>query len=318
MSKLVQIVKKNYKLVSVLLVVIVAIVAVGSKKVTYSNDVSDGVNINCQEEIEYNKNFVCDIFLNSSLLVPKGISFNYMFSDKIKIINFAPAAGWKIVDDNTEDSGIVLVNLDNENEFVEIGNIELLITDNISSDYEIGLKDIIIGDGEITTAKLDDLTTEITVESDNLNYEISFDQSLVVDYDNKYINNLYVGNTVDDLISKINIEEGYVIIYDNNDNIKEVDELISTGDILKSYFRDELKEEYQLSLIGDSNGDGIFNTSDLYLWRQHYVGNNKLSGVYEETLDFDSNGKVNTSDLFNIRKAIVNGYNNTLNQLKKG
>lgn len=147
-------------------------------------------------------------------------------------------------------------------------------------------------------------------------YKLVFDDTLVVDNESKYIKYLYAGTTISQIKSLVTVTDGDVEIFDKDGNKKNDDDIVYTGDVLKSYFQNEIKDEYEIAVIGDGNGDGKFSIKDLTKWRQHYVKINELSGVYEIALDFDQNGSVSINDLINFRKAIVNGYSKTLEQLK--
>lgn len=315
MNKMINIIKKNYKLILGASIIIIAIISLAIKRGTYSTSTNlDEITISCQDEIKYKESFICQISLNTSLLNYKGISFNYNNDDAVEVKNIIPTSEWDFI--INEENGAVLINLENENEVTEIGNIEFFINDNSKSNYQIGFTNITIGDGEAAEAKLEDVNLEISVIQEEINYEIIFDDLLIVDRDNKYIKFLTVDTKVSELFSKVNVEEGNIVIYDKDGNIKNDNDNIATGDILKSYFHEELKDEYKLSVIGDANGDGKFNTTDLYLWRQQYVKNINLTDVHEIALDFDSNGVINTTDLFNIRRAMVDGYVYVLEQIR--
>ncbi len=61
-------------------------------------------------------------------------------------------------------------------------------------------------------------------------------------------------------------------IYKNNNEI-DYSQPLGTGYKLKTYFNDELKNEYTLSVSGDLNGDGIANVTDVAKLYQHLRGN---------------------------------------------
>ena len=145
-------------------------------------------------------------------------------------------------------------------------------------------------------------------------YREIFDSSLTIDEDNKYIKNLTVGTLVSDFISKITVNGGVVHVYDNAGNVKENDDLIATGDEVIIYTTaGKTMNEYRLSVLGDSNGDGKMSLTDLAQFRKHLVNwvnpttgvEFKLAGVYSEAFDLNGDGKISILDLAIMRKKIV-------------
>ena len=90
--------------------------------------------------------------------------------------------------------------------------------------------------------------------------------------------------------------------------------LPSYGDYWVFKVTDNIEEQYQISVIGDVSGNGIFNGNDIVLTRRHIVGWKnpqtgeiyELSGVYEYAMDFSMNGIVNGNDVSSMRRKLVN------------
>ena len=114
-------------------------------------------------------------------------------------------------------------------------------------------------------------------------------------------------------MDKIVIQNGIVKVFNSSSDEKKENDILATGDILRVYVNDEIKEEYVLSIIGDSNGDGNIDLIDLSHIRKHIVGwinpNTNIiqyqTGVNYYALDFNKDDKVDLIDLSKMRKIIV-------------
>lgn len=142
---------------------------------------------------------------------------------------------------------------------------------------------------------------------------LEFDDELTVDEDNKYVKYIMDETTVNNLFNKIAVTGGTKKILDKEGNEKTGDAILVTGDVLNIYLDDEVKSQYTISIMGDSNGDGKVNLVDLVQMRKHIVGwKNPQTGVIERQtgvqffgFDLNKDGKVNLVDLVIIRKMIV-------------
>lgn len=140
----------------------------------------------------------------------------------------------------------------------------------------------------------------------------SFDYSLYVDYDNDKIVNIVDGTKVSDIVSKVYFgnSKSSVMVTNKKNEVKSTNDLIFTGDIL--VINDKYK--YELSVIGDSDGEGTVDLQDLLLIRRQIVGwinpetGKKFSqkGVYYDSIDMNRDGYVDLLDLLLMRKKIVN------------
>ncbi|MBQ2872826.1 MAG: cadherin-like beta sandwich domain-containing protein [Bacilli bacterium] len=141
-------------------------------------------------------------------------------------------------------------------------------------------------------------------------YNLVFENTLTIDNDNKYIKHLTIGTSVSQFIDLVTVVGGNVFIYDKDGNEKNNIDIIATGDILRSYLGDKLMDEYKLSVIGDSNGDGKLSLLDLAQFRKHYVKwvnpntgvKFEVTGAYEQAFDFNKDGRISIVDLAIMRK----------------
>ena len=76
-------------------------------------------------------------------------------------------------------------------------------------------------------------------------------------------------------------------------------EIIGTG--MKLVLDDE--KEYELSIIGDVDGDGIIGLKDLIKINRQRLGKNVLTGIYLESGDVNNDGEITLKDLVQINRA---------------
>ena len=204
---------------------------------------------------------------------------------------------------------IVLYNVMDYDTFVDY----VSITDGIN--YKI-----LNGSDEITSGNIDnDMILEIYYNNVKLDsyeifvYKLNFNDNTTINNENKYIKYLTVGTTVGDFIKDALTTTAVVHVYDSKNNIKNNDDIIKTGDVLKIMIADEVMDEYTLSILGDANGDGKFTGLDLSIMRKHLVSWRNTStgvifevkGVYKEAFDFNQDEKLTGLDLAIMRKKLV-------------
>ncbi len=79
---------------------------------------------------------------------------------------------------------------------------------------------------------------------------------------------------------------------------------IRTGDVLKIAFSDETLE-YTLSVLGDVNGSGTVDLSDVIKLHQHNIDISHLTGAYLTAGEVNGNGNVDLSDVIKLHQFIL-------------
>ena len=93
-----------------------------------------------------------------------------------------------------------------------------------------------------------------------------------------------------------------VVVKDINGNNKTNNKLV-TGD--KIEITTDVKEIMEIAISGDINGDGGITASDYVMIKNHIMGNNVLTGVYEKAADYSGDNAITASDYVKIKNYIM-------------
>ena len=130
---------------------------------------------------------------------------------------------------------------------------------------------------------------------------IIFNYDLNVDNDNMIIKYLYDGTLVGDLLSKVssNLSNTEIVIYDINGNVKNNDNVLVSGDkLVLKYINGNSILEYDLSVLGDVDGNGIVDLLDVNKLFEYYRNYSDMNSYYvnagdvkfdEGDISFDEN-----------------------------
>ena len=102
--------------------------------------------------------------------------------------------------------------------------------------------------------------------------EVEFSYKFDIDIENKIIKNITAGTKVSDILKEIkNTTSSNIKLLNSDGTEKTNNDIIKTGDLLQIYIDDNKKNEYIFSVIGDCSGDGLVNSLDLVQLRKHIV-----------------------------------------------
>ncbi len=119
------------------------------------------------------------------------------------------------------------------------------------------------------------------------------------------VQGIKVFTTVQEFLARLD-ETLYAVVYDQNGEICQEDDYITTNTIIRVEYNGDVRHEYAAVIRGDVDADGKINTSDAVLSLMHalkYI--NLQNDALETAADFNGDGIVNTLDARFILKAIV-------------
>lgn len=118
----------------------------------------------------------------------------------------------------------------------------------------------------------------------------------------KTVTDIYEKTSINAFTS--NFTNGTVKVYKNGSEVKEG--YIATGMSVKFYEADgNYSTTYTVIVVGDVNGDGKINVTDIVKISRHIAIIETLSGSYAQAADVNSNGKVTSTDIVQLARHIA-------------
>lgn len=291
----------------------------GEKKIEFSkrplNATINSINYSESNKfvVDSNTGIIKGIATGTDMLT---ITFNGNLSKEVQVVVSKEIYDFSIV---TE------YGVDNENDILYVGNdrevTKILEKISFNTDgYEKRIVDSSYQEisGTITeTAILEvSMNSQLVEQYKIVYFSLNSDDNIRILTDEKIFKYVTVGTTINDLLNSIKFNDSSVgVEFYGSDNVKlNSDDNLSTGDYLLFNVTDKLQDQYQISVVGDISGNGIFNGNDIVLTRRHIVGWQnpqtgeiyELTGVYAYAMDFTMNGIVNGNDVSAMRRKLVN------------
>ncbi len=135
---------------------------------------------------------------------------------------------------------------------------------------------------------------------DNLTVKLVDGSKSELDEINKYIKKISPNTKIDDALKQIDTN-GVIKIYKGTEKITDTSKLMATGMTIKITKGEETKE-YTAIVIGDTNGDGKADISDILQINKHRLNSVLLTGPWLSAGDVNQDGEADISDIFQINK----------------
>ena len=134
-------------------------------------------------------------------------------------------------------------------------------------------------------------------------------EELTVDRDHKLIKGLEIGASADELLSKVSSSEGAQIKVLNADGSDFAGGRLKTGMKLQSVKNGEVKDELDIVVRADVNGDGRVNIYDLletkYMILNEFVSDEKPYSAYYEAANMTGSDKLSIFDLVAMKLVVM-------------
>lgn len=121
-------------------------------------------------------------------------------------------------------------------------------------------------------------------------------------YEPGKISDIAVGTKVEDAISKLSNHGATVTIARKDQTITSG--VLRTGDKVTIQSGNN-KETLEVIIYGDVDGDGTISAVDYVLVKNHIMGTNALSGVYQNAANVDKDNSISAVDYVNIKNYIM-------------
>ena len=119
------------------------------------------------------------------------------------------------------------------------------------------------------------------------------------DEEKEIINDISIGTTKEQLLSKITTSDGYTVA-------TNVTNKVFTGSKIQIYHNDTLYKEITNIVLGDVNGDGELSVFDIVKINNHIIDESKqLSNIYSKAADYNKDGTLSVFDIVKMNNKII-------------
>ena len=133
--------------------------------------------------------------------------------------------------------------------------------------------------------------------------EIQTEQYLI-DRDNRLLTGVALNTTVDEFKSSLNNEAGYIRVYDQEGS-EQTKGNVGTGMDIRLVVNESVKDELEIAIVGDVNGDGCTGVYEYTLVRLHMLGASRVSAIEMALLDINGDARLSITDYILMRLAIL-------------
>lgn len=160
------------------------------------------------------------------------------------------------------------------------------------------------GSAIITISSTDGSNIVKTININVVDYEFSTNYNI----EENYLVDVNSATSIEVFKNNFNLN-GVTIKIINKDNQEVISGYVGTGMKVRIMYNTIIIEEYDIVVIGDSNGDGLVKSIDLSQMRFHLAG---ITGYVKEnaylrSLDINKSGTVTSIDLSQLRILIASG-----------
>ena len=118
------------------------------------------------------------------------------------------------------------------------------------------------------------------------------------DADEKIIDKIPVGTTVNELLNKFDTNDDYHVEFEGN--------YVGTGAKIKIIdYMGKVVDEISIVIRGDVSGDGDIDPLDYVKIRKYIMSQTTLEGIYNRAADYNDDGEIDVLDYVKIRKLIM-------------
>ena len=265
--------KKIQLIIPIIIVAIIVVIAYVSKS-TYGKEAETSISLSCPAETAELMEVDCDILLqveNNDTIT--GVKANYVLPSGVEYVSFTKnnACQSKECFENlaSTQNGFLQTNINGLSKNASLGKLRIKFNEkNVENKaYTIKLTNV-----ELVNKNLDNIESVESNDIITINNTITINNSKIKD---NIIYEIKDKTKYTEFIKNV-ATNGNVTIKNKNGTQVNTTDIVKTGDIINIKAGNN-EEEYRISVLGDTNGDGNVNVIDVARIFQHYRGKNKIA-----------------------------------------
>jgi hypothetical protein len=124
--------------------------------------------------------------------------------------------------------------------------------------------------------------------------------------DETFVEKVKLSTTVDVLLTQF--ENDNLVVLDKNGNALTGSTLVGTGATINLYVDDVLVDSVTVVVLGDADGNGIVDTTDIVRVKAAFLGTFDLSEAENKAADVDKNGIIDTTDYVRVKSHFLGTF----------